>query len=594
MTREELYKRAETSIEELKKYCNEMIGSPKTACQKHRWACKRFLRDLEKQGTEKFPWIFSEEKANKFMRWMTFFKHTKGPLAGQYKIPEAIEKFIFGNIYGWVHKDTRLRRFRKAYWQVARKNAKSQDQAILGLNEMSAFGEKSSEVYVAATKKDQTRYVWGEARVISQECQWLKGKIKCKNHDDLGQKVLMHEKSNSFFARMTEEDKKKGDGSNPQCGILDEYHAHPTSEYYDILTSGMKTRKQPLLMIITTAGFELNNPCYAEEYRYVSQILDPDNEIDNDRYFVMINELDVDDDGNLVDNIEDESCWIKPNPIIAKTPEGLESIRDELKTAQDKPEKMRDFLTKTMNIWLNQRAAGYMNMAKWKKCGATEENPFPDLRGRKGVIGVDLTSKIDLASVAFEFELDNDLIAIKSHSFMPEATYIMRMRKDRKIPFDLWRKKKWLTVTPGEVIDDEYIIKYIEDQRKLFEWELKLLGFDLYNATSFANKMNQDYGYETVEIRQGIPTLHEPTKDLRERAYAGKVIHENNPVLNWAMGNAVTAKNAQGNMMLDKGKSFDNIDPAAAVIDAHFFIVRNITGEDCVYNYRGIASTSDD
>lgn len=588
MTREELYKQAEISIEELKQYCHDVITDNILSCQKHKWACMRFIRDLGRQGTKDFPWTFSEENANKFMHWMTFFKHTKGPLEGKPKIPEPIEKFIFGNIYGWVHKDTSVRRFRKAYWQVARKNAKSQDQAMVGLYEMSAFGEKSAEVYVAATKKDQTRYVWGEARVIAEKCAYLKGKIKCKNHDDLGQKVLMHEKSNSFFARMTEEDKKKGDGSNPQCGILDEYHAHPTTEYYDIITSGMKTRKQPLLMIITTAGFELNNPCYSEEYRYISQILDPDNEIENDRYFVMINELDVDDEGELIDDIHDEKVWIKANPIVAKTHEGLESIRDELKIASDKPEKMRDFLTKTMNVWINQRAAGYMNLAKWKTCGATKENPFPDLTGQKGVIGVDLTSKIDLASVAFEFERPDGRVAILSHSFMPEATFFMRMRKEKKIPFDMWKKQGWLTVTPGEVIDDEYIVQYIEEQREKNEWELKLLGFDLYNATSFANKMRNDYGYETVEIRQGIPTLHEPTKDLRERAYAKRLIHNNNPVLNWAMGNAVLTKNAQGNMMLDKGKSFDNIDPAAAIIDAHFFIVRNMTPDPSVYDEHGI------
>jgi phage terminase large subunit-like protein len=591
VTREYLHKQACTTVEELKKYCNDVICGAIVACQKHKWACERFLRDLCREGTKEFPWVFNLEKANKFMKWMTFFKHTKGPLAGKHKVPELIEKFIFGNIYGWVHKDTELRRFRKSYWQVGRKNAKSQDESIVGLYEMSGFGEPSSEVYVAATKKDQTRYVWGEARVISEKCEYLKGKVVCKNHDDLGQRVIMHPKSDSFFARMSEEDKKKGDGGNPQCGILDEYHAHPTTEYYDILTSGMKMRKQPLLMIITTAGFELNNPCYREEYRYVSSILDPNNEIENDRYFVMINELETDDEGNIIDDINNETAWLKANPIVAKTPEGLESIRDEAKVAQDKPEKMRDFLTKTLNIWINQRAAGYMNMAKWKKCGATKENPFPDLTSMKGVIGVDLTSKIDLASVGFEFELSDGRVAVLSHSFMPEATYLMRMSKDKKMPWDMWKREKWITVTPGDVIKDEYIIKYIEDQREANKWELKLLGFDLYNATGFAIKMHEDYGYETIEVRQGIPTLHEPTKDLRERAYEGTMIHNNNPVLNWAVGNAVVDKNAQGNMMLDKGKSFDNIDPIAAIIDAHCLVVRKVKPEEKnPYEKRGMRS----
>jgi len=231
-----------------------------------------------------------------------------------------------------------------------------------------------------------------------------------------------------------------------------------------------------------------------------------------------------------------------------------------------------------------------MNMAKWKKCGATKENPFPDLHGYKGVIGVDLTSKLDLASVGFEFELDDGRIAVLSHSFMPEATYLMRMSKDKKMPWDMWKRDKWITVTPGELIKDEFIIEYIEGKRKKMQWELKLLGFDLYNATAFANKIHEDHGYEVIEIRQGIPTLHEPTKDFRERTYDGTLIHDNNPVLNWAIGNAVTEKNAQNNMMLDKGKSFDNIDPVAAIIDAHCLVVRKVKAEENPYEKRGMRS----
>lgn len=587
---EELYRKADTSVLELTQYCEDVISNKINSCKKHKWACMRFLNDLDKQGTEEFPWVFNTDKANRFLRWMTYFKHTKGPLAMKPKIPEPIEKFIFGNVYGWEHKDTKVRRFRFLYWQVARKNAKSQDLAMAGLYEMAAMGEYTSEVYIAATKKDQTRYVWGEARIISANCEFLKGKILTKAHDDLAQKVIMHPKSNSFFARMTEEDKKKGDGSNPQCGILDEYHAHPTTEYYDIITSGMKTRKQPLLMIITTAGFDLNNPCYREEYRYVSQILDPDNETDNDRYFAMVNELELDENGELIDDIADESTWVKANPIIANTPEGMESIRTELKVAQDKPEKMRDFLTKTVNIWLNQRSCGYMNMAKWKACGASEKRPFPDLRGLSPVIGVDLTSKIDFASIVFEFDL-GELIAVLSHSFMPEVTFFEKMKKDKKIHYDQWLKDGWITVTPGEVIKDKYIIDHIENERKKNNWQTKKLAYDLYNATEFATVMEDDYGYEPIQIIQGIKTLHEPTKNLRERVYEKTLIHDNNPVLSWAMGNAVTAKNPQGNLMLDKGSSYECIDPAAALMDAHCLIVRK--PKSSVYEKRGMRSLLD-
>lgn len=583
MTKQELlYEKAVTSIDELTQYSKDVIENKIVSCQKHKWACQRFLQDLECQGKKDFPYIFDEEKANKFLKWMTFFEHTKGPLEHTAKIPDIIEKFIFGNIYGWVHRDTGHRRFRKAYWQVARKNAKSQDLAIVGLYEMSAFGEPYSEAYIAATKKDQTRYVWGEARLIAEACSYLKGRIMAKYHQDLNTKVLMHPKSNSFFARMSKDDKKKGDGANPQCGLLDEYHLHDTTEYYDVLSSGMKTRKQPLLMIITTAGFELKNPCYRVEYPYVSSILDPNSPIKNDRYFVMINELDKDENGKLLDDIKDETCWPKSNPLVTQTTEGLESIRDELTMALDQPEKMRDFLTKTMNVWVNDSKLKYMNLEKWAACGTNE---FPDTTSIKVIVGVDLTSKIDLASVGFEFDF-GDKIGVLGHSFMPEATLFAKMKTD-KVPYDMWIKQGWITMTPGEVIDDRVITDYIMQQIEKYKWEYSLLGFDLYNATQFANVMRDDHGFEVVEVRQGIPTLHEPTKNFRELTYSKKIIHNNNPVITWAVGNAITENNKQGNLMLSKGASPDRIDPIACIINAHRLQVSTTLERSC-YEERGM------
>lgn len=586
--------KAATSLDELKQYCEDVISGQEIACVKHKWACMRFLRDLDRQGKKDFSYIFDIDKANKFLGFMPFFKHTKGPLTGERKIPELIEKFIFGNIYGWVHVKTGLRRFRKGYWQVARKNAKSQDLAIMGLYEMTALGVYSSECYVAATKKDQTRYVWGEARAISANCPELKGKIKTKFHDDLSQKVIMHEKSNSFFARMTEEDKKKGDGSNPQWVALDEYHAHPTAEYYDIATSGMKTREQPMLMIITTAGFELNHPCYKDEYRYVSNILNPDSEIENDRYFAMINELDMDDEGNLVDDIKDEKAWIKPNPIIAKTEVGVESIRDELKVAQDKPEKMRDFLTKTMNIWVNQRSCGYMNIAKWRACITVNKI---DIAGKDVTVGFDLSSAIDLTSLGLLFDF-GDFIYVKSKSFMPEETLFTKMKTD-KVPYDRWIKQGHIITTQGASVDYKAMMEWLLEFAEQHNLNIKELCFDRYLANRLMPELVDD-GYTVIEIPQGIPTLGEPTKDFRAKVYDKKILHDDDPVLNWAIGNAVTTGgkkygiNKVGdkneNFMLDKSKSVERIDPIASILNGYTRVWLNEKPNKPVYEKRGMRS----
>lgn len=563
-----------TLLGELTKYCNDSLNDVVPSCQKKKWACQRFLNDLNRQGSKEFPYVFDEDKAGKFLTWMTFFKHTKGPLAGTYKIPHVYEKFVFGQIYGWVHKDTGLRRFRKAYIQVARKNAKSQDLGILALYEMSAFGEEAAEVYVAATKREQTRYVWEEADIIYHREEDLRDKFTTKYGE------IIHKKSNSRFTRMSKDDKKAGDGSNPQCGILDEYHAHESTEYYDVLSSGMKSRRQPLLIIITTAGFDLSHPCYKDEYQYVSKLLNPSMEIDNDRYFAIVFELDKDEEGNVIDDLKDERAWLKCNPIVAETKEGIESIRDELKLAQDKPEKMRDFLTKTMDVWVNMRSSGYMNMDKWKAC-ATD---FPDVKGREVIAGLDLSAVLDLTSVGFEIELPDGTSAVMHHSFIPEDTLQTRMRQDA-VPFDRWVAEGWITATPGAEVDYQYILDYMDEIYETNEWPKGEVCYDRIMATWLKQQL-ENRGYIPVETPQGMLTLSEPTKDFRAKVYSRKLIHQDDPVLNWAMGNAVVRKASNESIMLDKNKATERIDPVACLINAH--TRARISEEESAYDTGGI------
>lgn len=247
----------------LTEYSQNVLNGDVVACEKHKWACLRFLNDLEREGTDEFPYVFNEDKALHFLKWMTLFKHTKGKLAGQRIEPQPIQIFIFANIYGWIHKETSIRRFNKAYWQVGRKNAKSQSLACVGSYEASAFGEPMSEVYVGATKTEQSKIVWNEIKAQINGSTFLKDKFKIANGR------ITHLKSDGFIRALSKEDGQTGDGLNVQAGLIDEFHAHKTTEIYDVLVSGSGARPQPLMFIITTAGFELNNPCYAVEYKYV-------------------------------------------------------------------------------------------------------------------------------------------------------------------------------------------------------------------------------------------------------------------------------------------------------------------------------------
>lgn len=566
-----------TLTDELIQYSKGCIADTRHVCQKHRWACERFLNDLKKSGTKEFPYIFDEEKALRFFEWAALHKHTKGVLAGEPIEFTPIQRFIFGNVYGWVHQDTGLRRFRKAYWQVARKNAKSQSLAIVGDYELMALGEPMSEVYIGATKSMQAKIIYNEVVAMLKRCPLLKGKW----HESYG--VIRHPKSDSILRALSKDDGKTGDGLNPQCGLIDEYHAHPTDEILEVINTGMVARRQPLLFIITTAGTNFGGPCYRVEYPLVEKILDPSLDFDVADYFCMVNELDRDQEGNLIDDVKDEECWVKANPIAATYPEGLANIRSKLASALESPEKMESFLTKNMNLWVNQSAMSYMDMAKWKERGAITKIPV-DLYGRSAYVGIDLSKRIDLTAAGIIVPIDVDSAVqyvVRAHGFIPEDTVAVHEKTD-KVPYRAWAKAGYLTITPGDVVDYRFIESWIHETTDDLGVNVKELCYDPYNATHFAQDFDAQ-GITTVEVRQGMRTLSEPTKAFREEAYRGNILHEPNPLLDWAVSNAVTKRDHNENIILDKEKSTNRIDPIAAVINA--FSRARVTAEEDMSDY---------
>ena len=566
-----------TLTDELIQYSKDCIADTRHVCQKHRWACERFLKDLKKSGTKEFPYIFDEEKALRFFEWAALHKHTKGVLAGEPIEFTPMQRFIFGNVYGWVHQDTGLRRFRKAYWQVARKNAKSQSLAIVGDYELMALGEPMSEVYIGATKSMQAKIIYNEVVAMLKRCPLLKGKW----HESYG--VIRHPKSDSILRALSKDDGKTGDGLNPQCGLIDEYHAHPTDEILEVINTGMVARRQPLLFIITTAGTNFGGPCYRVEYPLVEKILDPSLDFDVADYFCMVNELDRDQEGNLIDDVKDEECWVKANPIAATYPEGLANIRSKLASALESPEKMESFLTKNMNLWVNQSAMSYMDMAKWKERGAITEIPV-DTYGRSAYVGIDLSKRIDLTAAGIILPIDVDGIfkyVVRAHGFIPEDTVAVHEKTD-KVPYRAWAKAGYLTITPGDVVDYRFIESWIHETTDDLGVNVKELCYDPYNATHFAQDFDAQ-GITTVEVRQGMRTLSEPTKAFREEAYRGNILHEPNPLLDWAISNAVTKRDHNENIILDKEKSTNRIDPIAAVINA--FSRARVTAEEDMSDY---------
>lgn len=562
--------------EEIIQYCHDCISGVIPSGKKHVWACERFLRDLERIGTPEFPYIWDEQRADKIVKWFALLKHTKGALAGTPIILTPWQKFRECQIYGWIHRKTGRRRFRKAFTEVARKNAKSQMEAGEALYELgitSSQNHEVNEIYTAGVKRDQSKIVFDECDLMTKGTL-IRSKFNFKRD------CIEHLKTGSFIKALSKEDGKSGDGTNPAFLIIDEYHQHPTTDFYD-LALGSNT-KEPLLSIITTAGKDLTYPCYTQEYDYCSKLLDPSVDVHNDEYFVDICEADPGDD------IGSEDTWKKANPIRGYFAEGLQKIKGDYEVAKQIPEKMIAFLTKVLNMWVQAKDNGYMDMAKWKAC-EVKELPI-DVTGRPVYVGFDVSSKIDLTSVAFiipyqstDLDAQGKLVVkyvMWTHSFIPTADKLREHIIKDKMPYDAWERLGYLTLTNTPIVDQNFVMKYILDECEKYNLDIQCLCFDPANASKLMTDLS-DQGYTVEEVFQSHKSLNESTQGFREQVFAGNVAYTHNPLLNYAMSNAVIRTN-NGLIKIDKDATTKRIDPIDATLAAfklalyHDFEAENI------------------
>ena len=538
-----------TILEELKKYADDCINDRIVSCKKHKWACMRFLRDLER---ENYKYCWNEEKAQRIVKWFTYLRHSKGILAGQPINLTTWQKFILCQVYGWEDVDG-IRRFKKAFTEVARKNAKTQMQAGSLLYEISVVATKNREIaetFCAGTKREQSKLLFNEAQNM------LRGSILSPKFKITRDKII-HIKSNSFLAPLSKQDGKNGDGTNPAVLVLDEYHQHPTTEFYDL---GLGSNsKEPLLFIITTAGVDLDVPCYTQEYTYCSDVLNPHTDTVNEEYFIDICEADTDDDIASLDT------WRKANPIRAYYQEGVEKLSSDFKIAKEIPEKMTAFKTKCLNMWLNKKTDGYMDMAKWKAC-EVEKIPF-EIKGQEVYVGFDMSAKIDLTSVSFVIPVQVNGVAqyaIFSHSFIPNYEKLKERMAVDKMPYDSWVERGYITVTDTPIVDQDAVIEYVFNFCKENNFKIKNLCFDPANASKMMMELEKK-GYECVEVYQSHKSLNESTAGFREQVYSSNVFYLYNPVLNFAVNNAMIRTNG-GLIKIDKDITHKRIDPLIAVL----------------------------
>ena len=554
-----------TRKEIITQYARDCIDDRIPSCIKHKNACRRWLRDLKK--SEKYinyPYYWDESAAENIVQWFHLLRHSKGELAGQPIDLTPWQQFHICQLYGWKRKTDGRRRFKKMFVEVGRKNAKSQELAGILLYDISVTSTKNQELaetYTAGTKRDQSKIVFDECGLM------LRGSPLQKKFKITNQKIE-HIKTQSYIKALSKDDGRNGDGSNPAVLVLDEYHQHKTTEFYD-LSIGSNT-KEPLLVIITTAGVDLNVPCY-REYQFCASVLDPDCDVEDEEYLIDINEQDEEEaaDPRL---LKDSRLWIKSNPIRATYDAGIEKIRTTYEKAMKVPEDMPACLTKNFDIWLQAKANGYMDMRKWKKC-EVERIPI-DITGMHCTVGIDISSKIDLTSAVFVIPFQSDELdaegepitkyILKHHSFIPNRDKLIERINVDKVPYDAWEREGYLTVTDSQVVDQKAVMLWVLDFAKKYQLHIDWWCLDPANASLFLTIL-QERGENAMEIYQSYSGLNDATVGLREAVYEGNIIYEPDPLLNFAMYNAVTRR-SDGKIKIDKDATRQRIDPVDATI----------------------------
>ena len=524
----------------VKKYINDVLSGRRICGKLERLAVERHLADLE--NADKLKIRFDEVAAMRCISFFSILKHSKGEFSGKRFELEPWQMFIVWVLFGWKRLDG-SRRFRYAYVEVARKNGKTTFAAALSLYMMVLDGEDGAEIYTAATKRDQAKICWTEARNMVGKSPALSNKIA------RFQSALTMESTLSKMEPLAA-DSDKLDGLNPHFAVVDEYHAHKTDMLYNVLKSATGARRQPMIFTITTAGFDKTSPCFLMRRIYIDVLLGIKKQ---ENTFVMIYSADEGDDW------KDPKTWAKSNPNIGVSI-SAEYLEEEFKSALNRGGSEEvNFKTKNLNQWVDAPTV-WIQDEKVRKCshGTTDA----DLVGQTCYAGLDLASHVDINALALYFP---ELKAVKMHYWIPEAK--MEENADR-VDYKTWAAEGRIFVTDGNVIDiDAQVEKITEIIRGV---NCRNIAYDPAKAYHGTVQGLQKAGLNNIldEFNQSIKTMSEPTRELQRLVESAEVDLMDDPVLRWMFRNAVAVTDANDNIKLHKAKSMNKIDGLTAIINA--------------------------
>jgi len=523
-------------------YARQVVRGRVPAGRYHRLACERHLRDRKRT---RWAYRFDAPAAQRAIAFFPMLKHYKGEWAGQPIRLEPFQAFVIGSVFGWRRRSDGLRRFRTAYVELPRKNGKSTLAA--GVSILTTFfdGEAGAEGYCAATKRQQARIVFDDAKTMVRTDPHLKELITV-------QTTNMHAIESHSKLEPLSRDQDTMDGLNPHFVNIDELHAHKDRGILDVLETAMGARRQPLMFQITTAGNTEDSVC-GRQHAYAVSILTE--AIADETVFAFIAHADDGDDWT------DEATWAKANPNygVSVKPEDMRALA--LK-AQHMPDAQAEFRQKRLGEWLNAEAV-WLNFDGWKRGQGSWTSA--SLEGRPCWAGVDLSSKIDLSAFVLMFPPEGaDRWRVLAWLYMPEDNVHERTQRDRA-PYDRWAREGWITTTPGNRIDQSVIRTTILEQKTRFAFDE--VGIDPWNAATFPIELEQA-GLSVIEVPQNYHQMSEAAKEFAAEVDGARVDASGHPVLTWMASNVVVNRDDKDNIFPVKKKSRGRIDGIVAAIIA--------------------------
>jgi len=537
------------------RYATDVVEGKIVSGLRRRQACQRFLDELTQSITDpSYPWEFNIDKA---YRPIDFIERFLIPTKGEYSKMELLpwQHFVEANLYGWVSRATGYRRFREGLIIVGQGNGKSTMVAGNSAFGLTKDGERGAEVYCLANSKEQARIIYDECAVQIEMSPTL------SKHVRITKMGMFHDNTKSKFQPLAS-DSKNLDGRNVHMGVFDEIQEYRDYKLINVIKGKTKKRKQPLIIYITTLGTVIDGPLM-DYYILGCNILDATGVIAKraaDRMFVYIDEIDEGDDP------EDTNCWAKANPSLGVLLD-IETLIDEWERVKAVPAERSNFINKQLNVFTSVDELSFLDVKTIRK--NDREIDIGTLKGARCYGGFDLSETEDFTSACLEFPLPENDFFVLEHSWVPER----KVKEDHeKLDWEYLQEKGWLTVVPGEYVDYNLVFNWFKQQRA--RYRIDSIGYDPAKAFMLVQVMRED-GFVLNEVRQGELTLTAPLDNLKERLLDGNIIHNNNVMFNWYLGNVrLTKRSVNATYMPTKQHKSRKIDGVMALLDAHTEFLR--------------------